>query len=95
MILFKHYHGDLKRLKTQPPRLYIVYDGNSDFSTYLRSMPEYPDRVVDLVHLSHVKFIMNFLDMFATMKDQGLELQPWSTGIRSSFTTELPQLGTL
>ncbi len=51
--------GNPKRLKTQPPRLYIVYDGNSDFATYLRGMPEYPDGVVDLVHLSHVKFITN------------------------------------
>ncbi len=94
-MLFKNYEGDAKRLRTRPPRLYIVYDGNSDLATYLKSMPVYPDRIIDLVHLVHVKFIMAYLDFFAEKKDQGGELIPWSTGIRSCFTVQLPKLSEL
>ena len=58
-------------------------------------MPVYPDRIIDLVHLVHIKFIMAYLDDFAEEKDAGGELIPWSTGIRSCFTVQLPKLSEL
>ena len=93
--VFSNYQGSTRKMKSRPPRLYIVYDGNGDLTTFLRSMPTYPDRVVDLVHFLHVKFIIAFLDQYAHEKDQGGDLQPWPSGIRHAFAVELPKLGVL
>ncbi len=65
---------------TQPTRMYVVYDGYGDMAVFLKSVPTYPDRVVDLVHLLHIKYIIKFRAEYAAARDEGGWVEPTREG---------------
>ncbi len=70
-MFFETYQGSYERLRTEPPRMYVVYDGYGDMAVFLKSVPTYPDRVVDLVHLLHIKYIILHRAEYAAARDEG------------------------
>ena len=93
--VFDTYHGSYERLRTRPPRMYVVYDGYGDMAVFLKSVPTYPDRVVDLVHLLHVKFIIKYRGEYEEARDNGEYLEPTIDALKSTQNVTLCKLSEL